>query len=117
MEQYDGVGKLRKDATTGEPMDDRGNKIKVSGTVPLPSDSSVLAFNNFVDLVTSCRPSRMCSPASPRSTWTTPPAGGRARNAACEQKLIADEFVKSGYKIDALVLSVINSPSFMARKN
>ena len=31
--------------------------------------------------------------------------------------LVADAFVKSGYKVDTLILSVVNSPSFMARKN
>jgi hypothetical protein len=117
MEQYDGVGKLRKDPTTGEPMDDRGNKIKVSGTVPLPSDSSVLAFNNFVDLVDklAAKPDVFSCFASQYMDYATGRRPGE--NATCEQKLIADDFVKSGYKMDALVLSVINSPSFMARRN
>jgi hypothetical protein len=30
---------------------------------------------------------------------------------------VGDAFERSGYKLDALILSVINTPSFMARKN
>ena len=35
----------------------------------------------------------------------------------CEKQLVADQFIKSGYKLDELVLGVIGSPSFTARKN
>jgi len=111
MESYDGIGRFR--AT------DKGKTIDPSGTLPLPSDPSGpgLAFASFVDLIDklankpdiySCFATKYLSYASGRSIDSI---------NTCETKGVIDEFAKSGYKIDSLVLSVVNSPNFIDRTN
>jgi hypothetical protein len=114
MEQYDGIGRFRKE----EVVEGGASKvIDASGSVPLPSDNSTIAFGNFVEMVDklaekkdvySCFASQYIDYSTGRKPGETP---------KCEQELITDAFVKSGYKVDSLVLAVIGSPSFMARKN
>ena len=107
MESYDGIGRFR---TT-----DKNKPIDPSGSIPVGQQT--LTFTNFVDLVDqlSKTPELYSCFASQYMTY----AAGRKIDEidACEKKLVADEFAKSGYKIDTLVLSAISSPSFMARKN
>lgn len=109
MENYDPIGKWRDT--------DKGKMIDPTGTIPLPSNGQELAFSNFIDLVDklsattdlySCFSSQYLSYATGRAVTEI---------SGCERKLVTDEFVKSDYKIDTLVLSVVSSPSFMARKN
>jgi hypothetical protein len=109
MENYDPIGHYR--------TMDKGKMIDPTGTIPLPSDGTELKFNNFIDLVDklaqtkdlySCFSSQYLSYATGR---------GINEISACERKLVTDEFVKSDYKMDTLVMSVVGSPSFMARKN
>jgi hypothetical protein len=114
MENYDGIGRYRKDEVV------KGGAIKpldATGKVPLPSDGKVIEFNNFVDMVDklSVKPDVYSCFASQYLDYATGRKPGE--NNKCEEKLVTDEFVKSGYKIDTLVLSVVGSPSFMARKN
>jgi hypothetical protein len=114
MEQYDGIGRYRKEEIVEGGV---AKVIDASGSVPLPSDGSTLAFGNFVEMVDklsekkdvySCFASQYIDYATGRKP---------GENPKCEQDLVTDAFVKSGYKVDALVLAVIGSPSFMARKN
>ena len=109
MESYDAIGRFR---TT-----DKGKPLDPSGSVPLPSDGTLLEFDNFVDLVDKLSKTKdLYSCFS--SQYLTYATGRRLSEVKeCERQLVADEFEKSGYKLDALILSVINTPSFMARKN
>jgi hypothetical protein len=115
MESYDGIGRFRKE----EVVEGGASKpINAAGTVPLPSDPSTkVAFSNFVDMVDklSAKPDVYSCFASQYVDYATGRKPGE--NPKCEQALVNDAFVKSGYKIDALVLAVVGSPSFMARKN
>jgi hypothetical protein len=108
MENYDPVGRFR---TT-----DKNKQLDPTGSVVLPGGTSV-NFKNFVDLIDQlsklpdvydCFASQYLSYATGRLAEQINP---------CERKLVADEFVKSGYKMDSLLVSIVNSPSFMARKN
>jgi hypothetical protein len=108
MENYDPIGRWR-DTDKNKPIDP-------SGTFPLPSGPE-LEFDNFVDLVgqLSKAPDVYSCFASQYLSYST----GRQISdlAKCERTLVTDEFVRSNYQIDTLVMSVVNSPSFMARKN
>jgi hypothetical protein len=109
MESYDAIGRYR--------TLDKGKTIDPSGTVPLPSDGSILAFDNFVDLVDKLSNTKDlygCF-SSQYLTYATGRRLGEVKE--CERQLVADAFERSGYKLDALIMSVINTPSFMARKN
>jgi hypothetical protein len=109
MESYDAIGRFR---TT-----DKGKPIDPSGTVPLPSDGRELAFDNFVDLVDKLSDTKdlySCF-SSQYLTYATGRLLGDVKE--CERQLVADEFERSGYMLDALISSVIDTPSFMARKN
>jgi hypothetical protein len=109
MENYDPVGQYR---TT-----DKNKTIDPTGTLPLPSGTATLEFKNFVDLIDqlSATPDLYSCFSNQYLSYSTGRAAGDL--SACESKLVSDEFVKSGYKVDTLVMSVVNSPSFMARKN
>jgi hypothetical protein len=109
MENYDPVGQWRDK--------EKGKTIDPTGMIPLPSDGTPLMFKNFVELVEklaetkdlySCFSSQYLSYATGRAVTEV---------SSCERKLVTDDFVKSNYKIDTLVMSVVGSPSFMARKN
>jgi hypothetical protein len=108
MENYDPIGQFR---TT-----DKGKTIDPTGEIPLPSGPTI-KFKNFIDLVDQLSKSTDLYDcfSSQYLSYST----GRAADsiAPCERKLVTDEFVKSDYKIDTLVMSVVKSPSFMARKN
>jgi hypothetical protein len=107
MEAYDPIGRFR--------TMDKNKMIDPSGSVPI--GGTTLSFTNFIDLVDqlSKTPSLYGCFSSQYLMYAT----GRAPDQVnvCEKQLVADEFARSGYKIDALVMSVVNSPSFMARKN
>jgi hypothetical protein len=107
MENYDAVGRFR---TT-----DKNKMLDPTGSVPLPSGT--ITFRNFVDLVDQLTkaPELYSCFATQYLSYAT----GRLPDQIndCEKKLVIDDFVKSGYKIDTLVMSLVNSPSFMARKN
>jgi hypothetical protein len=107
MENYDPIGRFR--------TMDKGKQLDPTGSVPLKSGT--ITFNNFVDLIDklSATPDLYQCFASQYLSY----AVGRLPDQIndCERQLVTDDFVKSGYKVDALVLSVVNSPSFMARKN
>ena len=109
MEYYDAIGRYR---TT-----DKGKTIDPTGSVPLPSDGTVVKFDNFVELVdklSSTKDLYSCF-SSQYLTYATGRALGEVKE--CERQIVGSEFEKSGYRLDALILSVINTPSFMARKN
>jgi hypothetical protein len=116
MEDYDGIGRNHKDAM-GQATDDRGNVVDLAGTFPLPSDMSDMKFKNFIDLIDqlSSKPDPYTCFASQLHDYATGRRPGE--NAECEQAMIANDFAKAGYKMDALVMSIVNSPSFMSRKN
>jgi hypothetical protein len=109
MENYDPIGKYR--------TMDKGKMIDPTGTIPLPSDGSELKFKNFIELVDKLAETKDLYGCF--SSQYLSYATGRGVNeiSSCERKLVTDEFVKSNYKIDTLVMSVVGSPSFMARKN
>jgi hypothetical protein len=106
MENYDPVGQFR---TT-----EKGKKIDPSGTTPLPGNRE-LKFANFVDLV-----GQMAELPEPYDCFATrylEYATGRHGVSQCEREPLARLFQESGHKVDALVLAVIGSPGFLARKN
>jgi hypothetical protein len=115
MENFDGVGRYRTEVTVEGGVK---KPIDSTGSVPLPSDpAKVLKFNNFIELIDQLSAERdiySCF-ASQYLDYSTGRKPGDINN--CEKQLITDEFVKSGYKVDTLVMGVINSPSFSARRN
>jgi Protein of unknown function (DUF1592)/Protein of unknown function (DUF1588)/Protein of unknown function (DUF1585)/Protein of unknown function (DUF1595)/Protein of unknown function (DUF1587) len=107
MEQYDGIGKYR---TT-----DKGKMIDPSGTLPM-LDGSTIKFANFVELVDklSATPDVYDCFSSQYFMY----ALGRKPEQVdgCEVAGIATQFAGSGYKLDALMLAIIGSPSFRTRR-
>jgi hypothetical protein len=113
MENYDAIGRYR----TEEAVMGGTKPIDPTGSVLLPGDSSPTVFKNYLELVDqlASKPNVYACFASQFLDYSTGRKPGEIND--CERKLITDEFTKSGYKIDALVLGVVSSPSFMARKN
>ncbi len=109
MESYDAIGRFR---TT-----DKGKPLDPSGSVPLPSDGTVLEFKNFVDLVDKLSNTKDLYSCFSSQYLTYATGRKLSEVKECERQIVSDEFEKSGYKLDTLILSVINTPSFMARKN
>jgi hypothetical protein len=107
MENYDPVGHYR--------TMDRTKAIDPTGTLPLAKGE--LHFANFVDLVDQI--SKLPDPYDCFATQYLKYSTGRetAQVSTCEREPLARAFADSGYKVDALVLAVINSPGFAARKN
>jgi hypothetical protein len=108
LESYDAVGQWR--AT------DKGKPIDPSGTLPFP-DGSEVRFANFVELVDQlvARPEPYACFASRYLGYAS---GRRAdRLGRCEKARLAETFARSGYRLDALVLAVVESPSFALRRN
>ncbi len=108
MENYDAIGRFR--------LTDKNKMIDPTGSVPLPSGKKI-EFKNYIDLIDqlaestdlySCFSSQYLTYAAGRALDDVP---------SCEKKLVFEEFAKSGYKMDALIMAVLKSPSFMARKN
>jgi hypothetical protein len=108
MEAYDPVGQFR--------TLDKGKKIDTSGTVPLP-DHPDLVFANFVELVDQIAqlPQPYQCFSSRYLEYTT--GRGSAQISDCERAPLVKTFVDSGYDVNALMLAVVTSPGFAARKN
>jgi hypothetical protein len=108
LEAYDAVGRYR---TT-----DKDKPLDLTGSLPLP-DGPTLQFASFVDLIgqLAARPEPYACFASHYIGYTT----GRAAQAlaSCEREPIQRAFFDSGYRLDALVMAVISSPGFAARRN
>lgn len=114
MENYDGIGRYR----TEEVVQGGARKpIDATGTVPLPSDGKTLEFKNLIDLVDqlAAKPDVYTCFASQYLDYSTGRRPGELNK--CEAQLVTDRFVKSGYNVEELVLGVVSSPSFMARRN
>jgi hypothetical protein len=107
MENYDPIGRYR--------AMDKGKTIDGSGSIPLGTGQ--VTFKNFIDFIDQL--SKTPELYACFSTQYFSFATGRNFDEinSCERKAITDDFVKSGYKVDKLVLSVVNSPSFTARQN
>jgi Protein of unknown function (DUF1592)/Protein of unknown function (DUF1588)/Protein of unknown function (DUF1595)/Protein of unknown function (DUF1587)/Protein of unknown function (DUF1585) len=115
MENYDAIGRYRTEETVKDGVK---KPIDPTGTVALPSDKgATIQFKNFIELIDQLakKPDVYSCFASQYLDYTMGLKPGALDE--CERRLVTEEFVKSGYKIDALVLGAINSPSFMARKN
>jgi hypothetical protein len=108
MEAYDPIGQFR--------TLDRGKKIDTSGTLPLPGRPD-LQFADFVGLVDQL--ARLPEPYQCFSTRYLEYATGRSSSqiADCERQPLARAFEESGYQIDKLILAVVSSPGFVARRN
>jgi hypothetical protein len=107
LENYDAVGRFR---TT-----DKDKPIDPSGKLPLPGREP-LQFASFVELVDQL--ARLPEPyacfASHYLGYATGRGGG---GGACERDRVVGAFRESGYRLDALVMAVIESPSFVRRRN
>jgi len=108
MEAYDPIGQFR--------TLDRGKKIDTSGTLPLPGRPD-LAFDDFVGLVDQL--AKLPEPYQCFSSRYLEYATGRsaAQIAQCERDPLAKLFEESGYQVDKLILAVVASPGFVARRN
>lgn len=106
MESYDPVGQYR--------TMEKGKKIDTTGTIPLPGGRE-LKFANFVELIDQI--ARLPEPYDCFTSRYLEYATGRTGVAECERAPLAKLFKDSGYKVDALVLAVVGSPGFIARKN
>ena len=107
LENYDPIGRYR--------TMDKGKTIDPSGTIPL--DGKDITFKNFIDLVDQLSQNPALYTCFSTQYFSYATGRGFDELSSCERKTITDEFVKSGYKVDTLVMSVINSPSFTARQN
>jgi hypothetical protein len=108
MENYDPIGQWRDK--------DKNKVIDPTGSIPLPSGPT-LEFKNFIELVDQLAKTTDlygCFSAQYLS-YSTGRAIGEV--SSCERKTVLDEFTKSGFQVDKLVMSVVGAPSFMARKN
>ena len=109
LENYDPTGQFR---TT-----DRGKAIDPSGTIPLWREGDTLTFSNYVDMLTqlSATPEVYDCFSSQFFQYAT----GRklAQIDPCDMQTVAKSFAASSYKLDELVLAVISSPGFAARRN
>jgi hypothetical protein len=108
MESYDPIGQFR--------TLDRGKKIDTSGTLPLPGRPD-LQFADFVGLVDQL--AKLPEPYQCFSTRYLEYATGRTSSqiSDCERQPLAKAFEDSGYQVDRLILAVVSSPGFVARKN
>ncbi|HEX9294329.1 MAG TPA: DUF1592 domain-containing protein [Polyangiaceae bacterium] len=108
LEQYDPIGRFR---TT-----DQGKTIDPSGTVPLPSGST-LEFANFVEMMKQVAASPDFSQcyASQYLRYAT----GREVTAvsACELQTLTKAVNAAGNTIDSLPAAVAALPSFITRRN
>jgi hypothetical protein len=107
LENYDPIGRYR---TT-----DKSKTIDPSGTIPL--DGSNITFKNFIDLIDQLSNNPALYTCFSTQYFSYATGRGFDELSSCERKAVTDEFVKSGYKVDTLVMSVVNSPSFTARQN
>ncbi len=108
MESYDAIGRYR---TT-----DKGKQLDPSGQVPLPSGVTI-KFDNFVDLVDQLSKTKDLYSCFSSQYLTYATGRKLSEVKECERELVSNEFERSGYKLDSLIMSVVNTPSFMARKN
>jgi hypothetical protein len=108
MEAYDPIGQFR--------TLDRGKKIDTTGTLPLPGRPD-LKFDDFVGLVDQL--AKLPEPYRCFSGRYLEYATGRAATqiSECEREPLAKLFADTGYQIDKLVLAVVTSPGFLARRN
>ena len=108
MEAYDPVGQFR--------TLDRGKKIDTSGSLPLPGRPD-LKFDDFVGLVGEL--AKLPEPYQCFAGRYLEYATGRpaAQISRCEREPLAKLFEESGYQIDKLILAVVTSPGFVARRN
>jgi hypothetical protein len=106
LENYDAIGKYR---TT-----EKGKTIDPTGSLALPMGGKI-DFKNFVDLIDqlaagpdvyACFSSQLLQYAS-----------GRVELDACEEQSLAAGFADSGYRLDALLMAIVQSPGFVARRN
>jgi hypothetical protein len=106
LENYDAVGQFRKL--------DKGKTIDPSGVLPLPSGGEI-KFANFVDMIDQLAKGKDAYDcfAGQYLMYTS----GKVKLTDCERAEIAKVFEESGYKLDALALSIITSPRFATRKN
>jgi hypothetical protein len=108
MESYDAIGRFR--------VTDKGKPLDPSGSVPLPSGTTI-QFSNFVDLIDQLSQTKDLYSCFSSQYLTYATGRKLSEVKECERELVAGEFERTGYKLDSLILSVINTPSFMARKN
>jgi hypothetical protein len=106
LESYDAVGRYR---TT-----DKDKPIDPTGNLPLPGRPP-LHFETFVDLVDQI--ARLPEPYTCFATRYLGYATGRHAAGACEGGRVVEAFRASGYRLDTLVMSVIDSPGFSRRRN
>jgi hypothetical protein len=108
MESYDAIGRFR--------VTDKGKPLDPSGSVPLPGGTTI-QFANFVDLIDQLAKTKDLYSCFSSQYLTYATGRKLSEVKECERELVAGEFERTGYKLDSLILSVINTPSFMARKN
>jgi hypothetical protein len=105
LENYDALGQWR-DKEKNKPID-------ASGKLTVPSGAD-LTFRNFIELIDQL--SRGPDVYQCFSSQYLQYATGRVKLDSCEQENVARAFADSGYRLDALVLAVVGSPSFLVRK-
>jgi Protein of unknown function (DUF1592)/Protein of unknown function (DUF1588)/Protein of unknown function (DUF1595)/Protein of unknown function (DUF1585)/Protein of unknown function (DUF1587) len=112
LENYDSIGQYR--------TMDQGQVIDPTGNLPLPSESNAepgITFSSYSDLVAklaekpdvySCFATQFNSYVSGRDI---------PELDSCEKATVVEQFAKSNYKVDQLVMSIVGSPTFGERKN
>jgi hypothetical protein len=105
LESYDAVGRFR---TT-----DKDKPIDPTGTLPIPGRPP-LQFGSFVDLVDQL--SQLPEPYTCFASRYLAYATGRAGGGSCERDRVERAFRASGYRLDALVMAVLDQRGFVERR-
>ena len=106
LENYDAVGHWR---TT-----EKGKMIDPTGALDLPSGGK-LEFKSFVDMIDQL--GKGTDAYDCFAAQFLQYVSGRVKLDDCERANAARAFAESGYKLDALVMAIVTSPSFSTRSN
>ncbi len=109
LENYDAIGRFRRT--------DKDKPIDPSGSLTITPGRPEVRFTSFVDLIGQL--SELPETSACFSLQYLSFATGRTMPevSACEAKAMARVFAESGNRLDALMLAVVDSPSFSLRKH
>ena len=108
LENYDAVGRFRET--------EHGKMIDPTGVLPLP-DGGEISFANFVDLIDQLakKPDVYNCFATQYLSYAT--GRGMREIDSCERANLLANFAQSGYRVDGLVVGLVTSTAFTARRN
>jgi hypothetical protein len=108
LESYDAIGRFRRT--------DKNKPIDPSGSLTVVPGRPEIKFANFIDLVGQLADLPETSACFSLQYLTFATGRTMPEVSACEAKALAQLFTDSGNRLDALMLAVVDSPSFSLRK-